>query len=762
LNLNQKSNKIAKDTMNAEQNTMNAEQNTMNANQNTMNAEQNTMNAEQNTMNANQNTVNANQIEISTEKKLNLNQKSNKIAKDTMNAEQNTMNANQNIVNANQNTVNAEQIEISTEKKLNLNQKSNKIAKDTMNAEQIEILTEKLTKINQLIEECNITEGRVYDYLIKEKKELEQQFNNLNVNNQNILNMQTFAKKIINKEHTVKTFFKKIIEKNNVNALIHSPTQVGKTAASKEFIENCLDENLPVIVSCDNKSDQLEQFYNRIANDLNNENVTLVKISDSKYIDIVEDCLKNNKKIVMFCLDNASQIKKLRRAIMSVRGLRIKLEKIAIIHDEGDVITKDCNIEDIENDQSESHKEWLILTQFISQEEIELKRIFVTATPENVVYKYKIEDVIRLRVPNNYIGYDKIEYVELEDKIRIKEILTKEQNRRILEKENGVILYCVDKKIEDGQDETFVSVCSYLECVVNTYNGNGITARVNNEKFEEHLEKFVKLNNKVKKNKKIIYTDDSTNETKNVWNIKGIAIKDFYQICKEVGSGIIVTIGMDLMARGISFVSSEKAIDTVAATTMLYKPGTTMHAVGLCQTIGRITGTARPDLQRRLYASKSVIENYINYNENQMQYLKEISRNENVVTSEIMKTIELNKKLSRPMDRKKLGLKPMYKSESESETESEIEIESERMKKLINNWWNADTKIGKILKFVYDSETGVSEDKLMKYLKDNEYSETWYTDLHQPNKNYKIVFERTNNRITKIKNEAIEYIKNTM
>ena len=681
---------------------------------------------------------------------MNLNQKTNKIVKDTKNTEQDNMNA--------------EQIEVLTGKKMNLNQKSNKIVKDTMNAEQntmnakqIEVLTEKLTEINDFIVKYNITEGN----LIKEKKELEQQFNNLNVNNQNILNMQTFAKKIINKEHTVKTFFKKIIEKNNVNALIHSPTQVGKTAAAKEFIEHCLDENLPVIVSCDNKSDQLEQFYNRISNELNNENVTLVKMSDSKSTDIVEDFFKkNNKKIVMFCLDNTSQIKKIRRVMMAVRGLRIKLEKIAIIHDEGDVITKDCNIEDIENDQSESHKEWLILTQYISQEEIELKRIFVTATPENVVYKYKIEDVIRLRVPNNYIGYDKIKYVQLDDKIRIKKILIEEQNRRILEKENGVILYCVDKKIGNGQDPTFISLCSYLECVVNTYNGNGITVRINNEKFQARLEKFVTLNNKIKKNKRIFYTDESTNETKNVWNIKGMSVKDFYQICKEIGAGIIVTIGMDLMARGISFVSSEKSVDTVAATTMIYKPGTTMHAVGLCQTIGRITGTARPDLQRRLYASKSVIENFINYNENQKQYLKEISRNENVVTNEIMKTIELNKKLTRSIDRKKLGLKPMYKSESE--TESETESEGERMKKLINNWWNADTKIGKILKFVYDSETGVSEDKLMKYLKDNEYSETWYTDLHQPNKNYKIVFERTNNRITKIKNEAIEYIKNTM
>ena len=651
-------------------------------------------------------------------------------------------------------------------KKLNLIQKNNIIAMDNINSKQnieskqITELTEKLAKINEIIVKYNTNGGQFYDVLIKEKNELEQQFNTLNVNNQNNLNMKAFAKKIIEKEHIVKTFFKKIIEKNNVNALIHSPTQVGKTAAAKEFIEFCLDENIPIIVSCDNKSDQLNQFYSRISNDLNNENVTLVKMSDSKFEDIIDDCFINRKNIIIFCLDNASQIKKVKRAISSVLALhkKIKLGKIAIIHDEGDVITKDYDIENLNDDQSESHKEWLKMTQYFSEEEIELKRIFVTATPENVVYKYKIEDVIRLRVPNNYIGYDKIEYVELDDKTRIKKILIEEQNRRILEKENGVVLYCVDKKIENGQDETFVSVCSYLECVVNTYNGNGITARVNNEKFEKRLEKFVSLNNKVKKNKRIVYTDESTNETKNVWNIKGMTVKDFYQICKEVGSGVIVTIGMDLMARGISFVSSEKAIDTVAATTMIYKPGTTMHAVGLCQTIGRITGTARPDLQRRLYASKSVIENYINYNGNQMQYLKEISRNDNVVSSEIMKTIELNKRLTRPMDRKKLGLKPMYKSESESESEIEGEIESERdkMKKLINMWWGKKNIIGNILKFVYD-EDGVSEDKLMKYLKDNNYSKAWYSDLAQVNKEYKNIFKRKNNN-TNLTKEARDYI----
>ena len=131
-----------------------------------------------------------------------------------------------------------------------------------------------------------------------------------------------------------------------------------------------------------------------------------------------------------------------------------------------------------------------------------------------------------------------------------------------------------------------------------------------------------------------------------------------------------------------------------------------MHAVGLCQTIGRITGTARPDLQRRLYASKSVIENYVKYNENQKQYLKEIVKNNNVVSNEIMKTIELNKKLTRPMDRKKLGLMPIYKSE-ESEEETENQIDGVDLKKL-NKWLNGNLLVGKMVKYLYDQETSIS------------------------------------------------------
>jgi len=372
-----------------------------------------------------------------------------------------------------------------------------------MDAKQIEYFTNRLAKVNKWLSECDNTEDAFYSFLIKEKSHIEQKFNNHNVSIRNETNIKEFAKKIIKKEHNIKKKYKKFIDSESINALITSPTQVGKTGATKDFIEVCLDANLPVIVSCDNKSDQLEQFYSRISNEFDSRNVTLVKASDPKLGKIIKECFENNKNFIIFCLDNASQIKKVKEQIVLMIDLEdVNIKKIVVAHDEGDVITKDYNIEDIEKDQSESHKEWLKMSKYFSRKQVELKRVFVTATPENIVYKYKVEHVIRLSVPNNYIGYEKIKYTDLDPK-NIKDILIEEQNRRILQKENGAILYCIDRKIMDGQDPTFRSVCSYLDCVVNTYNGNGIIARVNNEKFEKRLEKFASINNKIKGNKKI-------------------------------------------------------------------------------------------------------------------------------------------------------------------------------------------------------------------------------------------------------------------
>jgi len=84
-------------------------------------------------------------------------------------------------------------------------------------------------------------------------------------NSESIVN---FAENILNKKNETLVKIKKFIESKSLNCLIYAPTQVGKTAATREFIECCLERNAPVIVSTDNKTDQQEQMYERIKNDL--------------------------------------------------------------------------------------------------------------------------------------------------------------------------------------------------------------------------------------------------------------------------------------------------------------------------------------------------------------------------------------------------------------------------------------------------------------------------------------------------------------
>ncbi len=231
-------------------------------------------------------------------------------------------------------------------------------------------------------------------------------------------------------------------------------------------------------------------------------------------------------------------------------------------------------------------------------------------------------------------------------------------------------------------------------------------------------------------------------------------IRDFYQVCKNVNNlSVIVTIGMDLLARGISFVSSERVPDAIAATTLIYKPGVSMHAVGLCQTIGRITGIARPDLKRHLFASDEVIKTYNKYNLNQEMYIRELIKNEGTPSSEFMKTYELEHKIKKNLDRPKLNLKPLYKKEENINNEG-------KMKELINKWWNSNCNTGKILRFVYESEVGVSEHELKEYIKEIGSSNVieMYNELIRKARFYDLIFTRSENKITKITKKAQDFI----
>jgi len=380
---------------------------------------------------------------------------------------------------------------------------------------------------------------------------------------------------------------------------------------------------------------------------------------------------------------------------------------------------------------------------------MDLKRVFVTATPENCSMLYKIEapDVIQLEIPATYVGYKNIEYISLEDDLDIKEVLEHEVARIKRSKTYEAILYCIERKIVDGHEEVLRGISSYLKCVVNTYNGNGITAIMRTLTMSKKFEALLK-----KHNIKYVRNDK-------YFTMKNLAIRKFYTYCKKVGENCVVTIGKDLISRGISYVSEDK-VEPITATTMIYKPGMSMHSVGITQAIGRITGCAMPNLQRRLYAPQEVIETYKTYNKNQEAYIKEIEKS-GKLTKEVINGMVFEK-LKRNIDRAKLRLKMNYASNKSEEQQGD----TERMKQLINMWWNADTIIGKILRFVYENEneneneSGVSETELKEFIKDCGSNDAgkMFAHLTTKGKDYKIIFERTQNQITNLRKEARAYI----
>lgn len=554
------------------------------------------------------------------------------------------------------------------------------------------------------VDKNNIDNNHILELLknlsIEECKEIlcelvEKQKNKKDQNNKkNNISLIDFSKKILEKPNKKWSKYVKFIESESVNGLIWAPTQVGKTDATREFIQTCFEHDVPVIVSTDNKTDQCEQIHSRLERDLCGAEIKMLKVSNPSFMDDLKNCIKNNNhRFVIFCLDNSTQIEKLivTMTSLSVRQSEMQMiKKIAIIHDEADQITKDNNTEIISETQAESHKKWLELVHLINTQMsyMDLKRIFVTATPENCVMLYKIEsaDLIRLDIPINYTGYKNIEYIEFEDDLEVKQILKKEVGR-IKESENcEVILYCIDRKIIDGHERVLESLASNFNCVVNTYNGNGIKAYLRTVRSSKAFENQLKANG-------VQYTRDSK-----YFIIKNLAIRKFYTMCKRIGENCVITIGKDLISRGISYVSEDK-IKPMTATTMIYKPGTSMHAVGICQTVGRITGCAMPELKRRLYAPKDVIQTYKSYNKNQELYIEKME-SENKLTKEVIDEMVFEK-FKRHIDRAKLELKMNMKTEYKDIPGFIDGVDIIKLKK----WLHDDSLVGRMIQVLYNENS---------------------------------------------------------
>lgn len=535
---------------------------------------------------------------------------------------------------------------------------------------------------------------------------LEKQLQDLRLQKQIINNVKKTTEMAIislTNDNDRKTIYTKFLTSDAQHCLITAPPQVGKTEAIKDYVNVALklEENIPIIISCDNKTDQLNQMFSRFQGIHALGDVFTLKVN-SKLNKQVADVFKKNKKLIIFCLDNPSQIDLVKNSlILANENIKsYKYKKVVIIHDEGDVITKD-NFDKNYDDMAITQKKWIELVDYFNQK-LDLKRVFVTATPENCtsLYNIKPQFIVQLETPSNYMGYDKVAYTNFEDPNEINNIIRNEILRKTQEKEKGAILVCTDRKIEKGHLKIFDEMKDFHDVIIHTYNGDGILTRIPENIFNE-FEKELVIFSDNKKRSEFSWTKRSNR----IFRIQNMSIRDFYTICNKVGQLVVITIGMDLIARGISYVSGETE-NQLCATSMIYKPGTKLHNVAICQAIGRIFGCVRNDITRRLFAPESVICDFQNFVKIQKQYLEAFANEMNMKknSQEIMSGLVFDDILKRPIDREKLGLKFEYK---ETTTDVEGEIDGVNLNKLAK-WSRDDSLIGRMVQFLYQQKSNIS------------------------------------------------------
>lgn len=479
-------------------------------------------------------------------------------------------------------------------------------------------------------------------------------------------------------------------------ACVFAKTQVGKTNAICILIQKSLSCNSLVFVMSDNKIDQQAQLFERVSNYLSENEIIckVLKITDKDYQNDLVECIESKIPVITFCLNNYSQLANIENNLIYCAAHLASLfiyRNIVMICDEADVAIQDPETEIITSSMTVSHKNWIELSSFVSKEIecVDLKRIFVTSTPDCCLLLYNIPSqyFLHLTESESYSGYNEISFKNFENEDSVFSMLDDEV-KRIQRSKPEIILYVVER-IKNGDcshNNVFLNLIKrYPGININIYNGDGITVYSKNPKFVKALKTF-----------KVEYTTLSNNT---YLLKKSTLIADFYSYCNISGESVIITIGKDLITRGISYVSKNIFFynsPPIFATTMFYKPGKTLHQAALNQCIGRLTGNVGKNVIRTLYTQKDVYDSYISYNRNQDLYVKNIKEaNLDISTCDTLNYTSFVNYSTRTLERPKLKLKLNIQKES---TFVEGEIDGVNLT-LLKKWYKENSLVGKMIRF---------------------------------------------------------------
>lgn len=419
--------------------------------------------------------------------------------------------------------------------------------------------------------------------------------------------------------------------------IVHAPPQMGKTGYMLNACKMVKDLGILIVISVDNKKDQLDQTWARFAEC----GMPVYKASKMNLI-AINSSLKNKKSVIVFCLNNACQVTKIDK---------LPVGRVTIIHDEGDLVHQS----DSEDESGKTQKAW---TKFCEARTV--TRVWVSATPENCSYIRGIPSKNILRLPCNpeyvpvthFTEWDTKDYNVLEETVN-----------SLNPGDREVTLFCTDNTVK-----SHISIADNIslilpDCVVIVYNGT-----------ESYLIRD---------------------------NVKEPFECGIYEIltCLEDKDYKIVIVGHALLSRGISFCSAGNTGPSYMATRMFYL-GDNAHAVALSQRFGRIAGTCRPDLTKRtVYCSRDVYANYRGYLDNQVKVLDSESELDMVsALAKIENKRILSCKLDRATMRKMntdyvlFSKNPDTESSSEEEDNGDAEYIPEKAKRLVSSWKKLSNK----------------------------------------------------------------------
>jgi hypothetical protein len=180
----------------------------------------------------------------------------------------------------------------------------------------------------------------------------------------------------------------------------------------------------------------------------------------------------------------------------------------------------------------------------------------------------------------------------------------------------------------------------------------------------------------------------------------------------------LVVVGYNIMNRGISFVSTGE--NPIAATVMFYTSSERSHIVGIAQRFGRICGTARSDLSRRVvYCSDKVYGDYSGYISNQNKVWESLDTEENQdrTICSILSGCENVTRIKRPLDRPALKQVNLEYSNTTTSSGSNtaLETDEDKMKRFVRRWKNEvnQTDIAKLFREMIE-ENGRMETSVIK------------------------------------------------